>query len=151
MKKRILIIGYGNPLRRDDGVGWEVTNGLHDEISSSNITIMARHQLTPELCETISHFDQVILIDAAAGTCPGEITCKEVNSGPVNTPTFSHQFTPEILLGTTQELFHACPRILIYTIVGEDFDYGEGLSDCVKNKIPALVEAIKSHLDAAGK
>lgn len=151
MKKRILIIGYGNPLRRDDGIGWEVADRLRQAVPSTNIEILSRHQLTPELCETISHFDQVILIDAAAGTCTGEITCKEVNSGPVNTPTFSHQFTPETLLGTTQELFHASPRILIYTIVGEDFDYGEGLSDCVKNKIPALVEAIKSHLDVAGK
>ena len=25
---RVLVIGYGNPLRGDDGLGWEIASGL---------------------------------------------------------------------------------------------------------------------------
>jgi hydrogenase maturation protease len=48
-----LIIGYGNPLREDDGVGWQVADQLLKN-SEGSIKVLTAHQLTPELAEPIS-------------------------------------------------------------------------------------------------
>ena len=67
MKDRTLIIGYGNPLRGDDGVGWEVASRLAATIPEEAAHIMTVHQLTPELAESVSEAELVIFIDASDG------------------------------------------------------------------------------------
>lgn len=71
MKPKVLIVGYGNPLRRDDGVGWYAAQRLSHELSGEQAEVIACHQLMPELAERISQTDLVIFIDAAVGTSPG--------------------------------------------------------------------------------
>ncbi|MCL4804536.1 MAG: hydrogenase maturation protease, partial [Anaerolineae bacterium] len=66
-----LVIGYGNPLRGDDGVGWRVVEALEESLSASSL--IAVHQLTPELAGTISEVGQVVFVDATAGNSPGEV------------------------------------------------------------------------------
>jgi hydrogenase maturation protease len=43
-----LLIGYGNPLRGDDGLGWQVADQVARDADKS-IKVVATHQLTPEL------------------------------------------------------------------------------------------------------
>lgn len=59
-----LIIGYGNPLRGDDGLGWHVAQRLAAVLPQHRARIEVCHQLTPELAEPISRADLVIFIDA---------------------------------------------------------------------------------------
>jgi hydrogenase maturation protease len=65
----VLIIGYGNPLRSDDGVGWQAAELLTDDPRLADAQILACHQLTPELAEDVSRAGFVVLIDAS--TEPG--------------------------------------------------------------------------------
>ena len=60
---RALIIGYGNPLRGDDGLGWRAAEQLAEIIPQSEAEVIACHQLTPELAEPISRARLVIFID----------------------------------------------------------------------------------------
>ena len=64
----VLIIGYGNPLRGDDGVGWRVVEeiqgwkaeGRGQKGDVGSVEAVAYHQLMPELAEVISRVDRVI-------------------------------------------------------------------------------------------
>ncbi|MBW7939884.1 MAG: hypothetical protein H3C63_14095, partial [Candidatus Omnitrophica bacterium] len=50
---RVLVIGFGNPLRGDDGFGWEVAGQLERRLSQeSSVHILTPIQLAPELAET---------------------------------------------------------------------------------------------------
>ena len=49
MNRGVLVIGYGNVLRSDDGVGWHVTERLASDARFASVTVLQRHQLTPEL------------------------------------------------------------------------------------------------------
>src|SRR5271169_1528567 len=51
---RTLIIGYGNPLRSDDGFGWHAGRLLAQSLADQDAKIITCHQLTPELAETLS-------------------------------------------------------------------------------------------------
>src|SRR5262245_29107852 len=84
--RRVLIIGYGNPLRADDGVGWQAARHLAELLRDEPIEILALHQLTPELAEPISRADLIIFIDASNEGQPGSWKCErlEVNTTPGN-------------------------------------------------------------------
>ena len=62
-----LVVGYGNVLRSDDGVGWQVADILTDDARLAGATILRCHQLTPELALDVSRASVVVLVDARHG------------------------------------------------------------------------------------
>src|ERR1700686_2681571 len=71
-ERRQLIIGIGNPLRSDDGLGWAVAEQLTIE-GDTGCDIQAVHQLTPELAQKMALASLVVLIDASREGEPGEL------------------------------------------------------------------------------
>lgn len=75
---RALLIGYGNPLRSDDGLGWRVAEALRTQVEqqaateataqAQSLDIVTCQQLNPELAEAISRADLAIFVDAAVPT-----------------------------------------------------------------------------------
>ena len=51
---RCLVIGFGNALRSDDGAGFKAAVLLEAELSSPTVSVIATHQLTPELAEPVA-------------------------------------------------------------------------------------------------
>lgn len=131
---RLLIIGYGNRLRGDDGAGPAIAGRLRERIPDPEIEILSLHQLTPELMDPISRADRVIFIDAAAGANPGEIAERPLHPDPGSSP-FTHFATPEALLAGAQSLFGSAPPAILITITGECFDLREGLSASVQQAL----------------
>lgn len=146
----ILIIGYGNPLRQDDGVGPQVIERLkllfHDRIPGE-VEVMARHQLTPELVEPISRASYVIFIDAAERGEPGEIMEIAVEHSPTPQP-FTHNLTPAALMQGACSLYHTCPDAMLYSIAGKAFGYGERLSYPVRKALPTLLKIVYERVES---
>ena len=120
MMPHTLIIGYGNPLRGDDGFGWHAALRLREIIQDAGIEILAVHQLTPELMDAISRARRVIFIDAAVGEDAGKltVTALETTGGPA--AVFTHFATPAALLEGARSLYGAKPEGLLITVVGLD-------------------------------
>lgn len=139
----ILVIGYGNPLRGDDGVGWMAVKQLEGLADPSRVRVQAVHQLTPELADPISKAELVIFIDAAADQPPGYLSSSVVKcpdrpgAGPM-----AHHLTPAGLLGLAQHVFGHAPDGLLFTVGGEDFSHKEGLSPAVKQACDRLVQHV---------
>ena len=125
----VLIIGYGNRLRGDDGVGFEAAERLDG---------MALPQLTPELMEPISQAGCVIFIDARAGGEPGSIQETKLAPAAASRP-FTHYATPETLLAGARELYGRCPPATLITIAGSDFEIGHPLSRPVRQSLEDLL------------
>ena len=134
-----LIIGYGNPLRGDDGFGWHAALRLRDLIHDAGIEILAVHQLTPELMEPVSRARRVIFIDAAVGEEPGKMTVTTLETTGGAAPAFTHFATPAALLVGARSLYGAKPEGLLITVVGLDFELGEELSEPVRRALESLV------------
>jgi hydrogenase maturation protease len=133
-----LIIGYGNPLRGDDGFGWHAALRLRDLIQDPGVEILAVHQLTPELMDPVSRARRVIFIDAAVGEEPGKLTVAELGTTGGPAPVFTHFATPSGLLEGARWLYGAKPEALLITVVGLDFEIGEGLSEPVRAALESL-------------
>lgn len=138
-----LLIGYGNPLRQDDGVGWQVAAEISTQFpAASGVKVVQLHQLLPEVAHWLSETERVaVLVDTAVSTTqpPGTITCQKVMPEPLTPTSFSHHLAPGIVVGMAQELYGRVPPTFLLTIVGEDFGMGEGLSTAVGQKLPHLI------------
>jgi hydrogenase maturation protease len=143
---RILIIGYGNPLRSDDGLGWHAAKELSRELPSPEVKVIRAHQLTPELAEEASRVELVLFIDAREGGPPGDIRCQAIHLDDASSQpsVHSHDFRPATLLQLAMELYGFSPRAYLLTVAGEHFEDGDSLSEPVRSALPKLIAQVKT-------
>jgi len=146
---RVLIIGFGNPLRSDDGVGWIVADQLRDQIADPEIEILTCHQLNPELADRIADAQRVVFIDARVGERPGTLAVESLASIAYSPGGFSHQLDPAGLLACAWELYRHSPEAFVVTVTGEDFGFGSRLTPAVAALLPSLVAGVRSLVSTA--
>jgi hydrogenase maturation protease len=139
---RVLILGYGNPLRSDDGLGWQVGVELFRANKSPDVLVLPCHQLTPELAEPISRAEIVMFVDITRQGTPGEFRCEELRS-QAGAVSFTHHLSPAGLLDMSSELFGCCPRAYLLSICGESFELGHSLSATVSARLPELKARVR--------
>jgi hydrogenase maturation protease len=141
---KILIIGWGNPLRGDDGVGWRAAERLGEMLATPEVTVRTSHQLLPEFAEEISRSDLVIFIDASCDNSPpGEIRFERVEPSRSASTAFSHELDPPALTGMARSLYGFCPSAFFFSVTGRSFQDGETLSPEVESALPELLERIR--------
>jgi hydrogenase maturation protease len=140
----VLIIGYGNPLRSDDGIGWRAADEIARECSASDIRVVRLQQLLPEIAEDASRANLAVFIDARQGGTPGEITCEVLESNTTTAPAYSHDLSPASVLRLAEQLYGKRPRAYLITVSGESFTEGDSLSPAVATALPHLIAHIKT-------
>jgi hydrogenase maturation protease len=152
---RVLIAGFGNAYRRDDGVGRVVVNRVRDRVGRPPLDMMddgfedvghpvdtvVLHQLVPELAETLAAYDLVVFVDAHVGTV-AEPVHEEHLAVSYRTPFVSHQCHPSTVLALTQQMHGRAPEAVLLSLRGYDFDFGEGLSERTAALVPEAVARI---------
>ena len=139
---QVLIIGYGNPLRSDDGFGWQASRWIARELAGHNAEVITCHQLTPELAEPLSRCSLAVFIDAEAGGEPGDIHCREVRPQVPSSAALAHTSSPAGLLASAAQLYGRCPQAIAITVSAQYFDLGESLSSAVSEALPKVVERV---------
>jgi len=139
---RAVVIGYGNPLRTDDGVGWLAVEKLRTLLNTKQVTYITEHQLLPEMAEAIADSDVVVFLDASVEGSPGDITSQMVHPESHKRASFSHDLTPARLLGFTESLYDSAPYGVLFTVTGEDFGFGEKVTSLVEESLNKLVRQI---------
>jgi hydrogenase maturation protease len=147
---KALVLACGNPQRGDDGLALHVVSYLRHDSSRNDSAYPStefhcEQQWTPELAEPISQAEIVIFVDAAVGTQPGSIACRQLQPGALL--SWTHQTSPELLLLLAEELYGKHPaRAYCVTITGDSFEFQESLSDPVRGAISSAGERIKALL-----
>lgn len=141
---QLLVIGYGNELRRDDGVGAKVAAAVA-EWGLPGVRSIACHQLTPELTSPIAAATHVVFVDAALGA-GGSVECCEI--GPdENSEVMTHATNPASLLALARQAFGRCPPASWLTIPVLELDFGEELSPLAREGSNIALEKIRSLAD----
>jgi hydrogenase maturation protease len=140
--KPILIIGWGNPLRSDDGVGWHAARQLAAAVSQSDVTVLVRHQLTPDLAEPVYQSRRVIFIDASCQDPPGKIRFRRLVPISALSCISMHHLTPSDLLACAKAIYGNCPPAVLYSVGIKYSELGDVLSDEVYRSLPDLLTRI---------
>jgi hydrogenase maturation protease len=122
----ILVVGYGNELRCDDGAGVRAAEEL-ESMRLEGVDILTRQQLVPEIAETVSRAESVIFLDAMDAGADASVEVRSIQPSST-TDVLTHSCEPQALLALTQAVFGRCPRAWSVTIPGNDFDFGRRLS-----------------------
>ncbi|NOX44592.1 MAG: hydrogenase maturation protease [Caldiserica bacterium] len=139
---RILVVGYGNPIRRDDAVGLWIAGRLSGR---PDVETVSAWPFTPELIARLAGADLVIFVDADVR--PGPIRWRRVR--PVPTAVLSHSPEPGELLAWAVALFGREPEAWLVTVPGRDFSFGEGLSRYARSAAERVIRRIERLLASA--
>ncbi|GAB4506450.1 MAG: hydrogenase maturation protease [Anaerolineales bacterium] len=159
--RRTLVIGYGNPYRRDDGVALHVANLLRAEQGLRPLALdedgldacgypldtVVLHQLLPEIAPMLADYDLVVFVDAHTGVIPDDVRVLPVQE-EYGFQAVTHHMSPGMMLALARAARGRAPDAALVSIRGEDFDFGEGLSAGCKARADAAARAI---LDMAGR
>lgn len=139
---RVLVIGYGNTLRGDDGAGVRAAErAAHLE----GVDVATAHELLPEMAEAIARYEAVVFIDASVQT--DVLRVRGIGPAlPAGMPA-THSRTAEELLALALGLYARAPRrALQIEIPARDLDFGDALSAPAADDVRACTEIIQSFL-----
>lgn len=155
---KILIIGLGNPILGDDGIGWKVVERAQQEFDGATYDFGASHQIDYKflslggisLMEQLIGYDKVIIIDAInTGTQPqGNISIfplsdlSDHHHGHLSSP---HDTNLPDAIKIGKLLGAQLPTdIMIVAIESKNvYDFSEELSIPVAESIPKAIEELK--------
>jgi hydrogenase maturation protease len=146
-RKRTLLIGYGNPGRRDDGLGPAMAAAL-EALRLPGLTVEVDYQLIVEHAALAAEHDIVVFADAAVSG-PEPFYFRRIE--PKSECSFStHSLSPAGVLALARELFGATCRGYVLGIRGYHFDeFGEELSWPARANLAAAVKFVKAGVTEA--
>ena len=137
-RSRILLLGYGNQYRGDDGIGPVLLQRVAAEVEKIPL-----QELTLDLAETLARYELVVFIDAAVSGDP--VTWRELKADHRPSP-LSHHLPPETLLFYAETLYQRAPRAFLLSVRGYSFDFGERLSPEAEGNVQAALAILEGWL-----
>jgi len=147
----LLVVGFGNTLRCDDGVGPRVAESV-ELLELPGVLTLSCHQLTPELAYPVSMAGNVVFVDAAVDE-PGTLAMQKLE--PARTSlVLEHAPNPRTLLALSRDAYGRAPDAWMITVPAEVLGFGEELSPVAKRGVRKAVQAVQAlygELSAKGR
>ena len=146
-----LILGVGNLLLRDEGVGVHVISTLRERELPDDVELLDGGTASFDLLDTLAGRRQVIIIDAVrTGSEPGTIfrfTPEDISTSREQL-TSLHQVGLLATLDLVDHLLDSPPEeVIILGVEPKEIDWGLELSAEVEAAVPKVIELITSELD----
>jgi hydrogenase maturation protease len=143
---KTMVLGLGNPIFRDDGVGLRVIEELRKQVHDNNVTIEGAELAGLDMLETLSRYDRVIIIDAIQmGGRVGEI----YRLTPEDLKPTSHTGTPHDVNFSTALAFGERIGIklplkidILAIEIPNAINFGETLTPEVEKVVPQCVKEV---------
>jgi hydrogenase maturation protease len=149
--ERIVLVGVGNPWRRDDGVGWTVADLAGTRLGSGAAIVHSDGE-PARLIDDWADADLAIVVDAVRnGGAPGQIyrlDAGAVVAAPASRPTGSHALgvADAVRLGAAVGLLPR--RLVVFGIEVADTGPGLGLSGDVARAAQTVADSIEHEVGA---
>jgi len=144
---QILIYGYGNPGREDDGLGIELVNRLEEwsiQAAIHGIEFDSNYQLNIEDAEAITAKDLVVFVDASTEDIEDFILTEVTGESDVSFTT--HAASPGYIVKLCSDLFDKCPPVFLLHIKGYQWEFREGISEKAEINLQKAFEFMKDYL-----
>ena len=147
---RVLIYGYGNPGRSDDGLGnafvelaseWILKEGIRNIDTDSN------YQLNIEDAELIHHYDIVIFVDASCENEFDGFQFSRLQPASDSKQISTHSVTPSFVLHLSEEIYKAQPEAYLLRIKGYQWEFIEQLSDKADENLRKAFDHLKNTMN----
>lgn len=151
-KAKVLVFGYGNPGRKDDGLGPAFVDQVEAWKRKAKVNYIdtdSNYQLNIEEAFTIRDYDRVVFVDASTEEIDDFQLVRVQPSEKVNFTM--HAMHPGFVLDLCIKLYSRNPDVFLMKIKGYDFQLAEGLSDrAAANLLKAFSYLKKIHFEPEG-
>ena len=153
MYDKTLILGLGNILLKDEGVGVHAVNELKKHNLPENIEIIDGGTSGLDLLSFIKNVQKLIIIDAIRlGKKPGSLYCLRPYEIKNAAPQISlHQVGIMDILSLAEKLHYLPEDTIIIGVEPKEIDWGLDLTPEVKEKIPCIVDWVLEKVDTLEK
>jgi hydrogenase maturation protease len=142
---RVLVLGYGNPGRQDDGLGPAAAAGI-DILGWPNLTAFDNYQLNIEDASEVAAHDVVWFVDASK-TCPSPYEVHDVV--PSLTIDFtSHLLRPETVMAIARQCYGRAAKAHLLAIRGYEFAFIEELTAKASENLQAALRMLSERIQA---
>ena len=135
----LLVIGYGNTLRQDDGAGPAVAE-IIEAYALPGVRTLVCAQLSPEHAEAVAEASAVVFVDAQTGPAT-ETSLRRVQPGESSQVT-THAAEPRTLLALARDVYGLVPPAWLLTIPAERLGFGMDISEVTRRGIEVAVSKI---------
>jgi hydrogenase maturation protease len=142
-----LVIGYGNSLRGDDGVGPRVAEAV-GQLRMHGVRTLICALLTPELADPISRAEKVIFVDAAVDA-PKVVQWRKLEPNETS-QLMAHAADPRTMLALARDVFGRVPAAWWLTIPAVDLGFHEDFSPEVQRGYVEALKLIKTFCHSPG-
>jgi hydrogenase maturation protease len=148
-KKRILILGVGNLLLSDEGLGVHVARKLMEMDFSPQVEVLEGGTDGFGLMHVLLQADRLIVVDAVrGGGAPGSIYRFEIEDCPPFPDIFKtsvHQISILEVINLSG-LIGSTPRTTVIGVEPKRLEMGMELSPQIEAKIPKVIQLIKEEV-----
>ena len=150
----VLVLGLGNILLQDEGIGVRVVERLkRDYKFSADVEVLDGGTAGMALYEHIIDRQHLIVVDAVkTGRSPGTLVTLTNDEVPAffRNKVSPHQLALSDILAALQIAGNSPPQITVIGIEPLRLDTGLDMSDTVTSKIDTLVQMVVEHLNELG-
>jgi hydrogenase maturation protease len=146
--KKILIYGYGNPGRQDDGLGYAFVKLLEESLAAKPIpglSLDCNYQLNIEDANLIADYDAVIFVDASQEDIE-DYLITEVKPSESRIEFSMHAVSVGFVLDLCIKMFGKSPRVFLLHIKGYEWNFNEELTLQAKQNLKLAFNFVSSHL-----
>jgi hydrogenase maturation protease len=147
----VLVLGIGNTVMSDDGVGVKVVQLLQQESLPESVEVIDGGTLGLDLLPLLEGRSHLIMVDAVdGGKAPGSCFRLSGEELPValETKVSPHQVGLKDLLAVARLLDQLPPEMVLIGVQPESTDIGVDLSPAVAAQVDAMKAAVLRELDA---
>ena len=144
---RILVVGVGNTIMKDDGLGVHALEKIKTEELPENVDIIEAGTALIDALPDLSGYDKVIFIDAVQKEGDTIHIVKYPASGALpDRGLTAHEMGIEETLRMKLLTEGSLPEIVIMGVKPEQIEFGTELSENVASKIPELADAVLNEI-----
>ena len=141
--KPILIIGLGNTVRSDDGIGIQACEAI-DRLHWTGVATTTSAQLFPEMALEMDGYATVIIIDASVEV--GDVALRKIEPGDSGSVSLSHHMDPGGLVALQQLIGSRSADVYLCAIPGVEFGHGERLSPTALLNLQKAIALISTRI-----
>lgn len=146
---RVLVIGYGNPGRCDDGLGMALAERI-EALQIPGVAVQTKYQLNVEDADDVAKHQVVVFLDACL-CAPPPYFFRELEARAGTLEFTTHSLAPEGVLGLAHDVFRAPTKGYAVAVRGYDFhDVKEDISEDAKVNLEEALAFLAEALQPGG-
>ncbi len=147
--KKLLIYGYGNPGRQDDGIGARFVEMVEAWIEKEKLTDIytdCNYQLNIEDSALVADYETVIFVDASVVEELEDFKLETIQPNDATIEFTMHAVSTSYVIDLCRKIYGKTPQAYVLHVKAYEFDFKEELTSKANANMEAAFQFLKQFI-----